>query len=596
MKNREEIKDEYKIDTKSLFENNEEFEKELDKVSKEINDITKFNNKLFDGNNLLECLILSESLSRKIMRLYTYAHLNNDFDLSVNIYNEYVGKVIKVYTEYNSLSSYIVPELLENDYSIIEKLYEKYPELKKYEVSLKDIYRLKEHTLSKNEEYIISKLTSPYASFEDAYSKLKDVELKFGKISYDGKKEELTPILYSSLIEHKDRNIRKKAFKQLYKAYKGIINTNSELITGNIKKDNVLADVRKYNNALEHALISDDIDPKVYDTLLSSIDKNISIIHKQWDVFKEELKLKDLHLYDISAPLVKDYDKKYSVNEAKDLILKSLNVLGDEYTSIIDKSFTDRWIDIYPNKNKRSGAYCTHCYETHPYVVTNYDEKLYDVSTITHELGHAMQYYYADKENSYFNATYSIFVAEVASQVNEILLNLYIINNSKDKEEIKYVYGNLIKQFKGSVVRQSMFAEFEKIIHEAEAKGTTLSVDYLNNTYYDLNKKYFGKNVVVDEDIKYEWSRIPHFYYNYYVYQYATGYIAALKIATEIFNQKEGSLEKYIEFLKLGCTKDPVGSLKVAGVDLTKEATFDEAFKEFDRQLNEFKKIAEEVV
>ena len=207
-----------------------------------------------------------------------------------------------------------------------------------------------------------------------------------------------------------------------------------------------------------------------------------------------------------------------------------------------------------------------------------------------------MQYYYADKENSYFSATYSIFVAEVASQVNEILLNLYIINNSKDKEEIKYVYGNLIKQFKGSVVRQSMFAEFEKLIHEAEAEGTTLSVDYLNNTYYDLNKKYFGKNVVVDEDIKYEWSRIPHFYYNYYVYQYATGYIAALKIATDIFNQKEGSLEKYIEFLKLGCTKDPVGSLKVAGVDLTKESTFDEAFKEFDRQLNEFKKIAEEVV
>ena len=392
-------------------------------------------------------------------------------------------------------------------------------------------------------------------------------------------------------MENKDRNLRKKAFKQFYKGYKGIINTNAELMSGNIKKDNAVADVRKYNSALENALLYNDIDPKVYDTLLKAIEKNINIVHKQWDVFKETLKLKDLHIYDTSAPLVENYEKKYTLIEAKNLILTSLNVLGDEYVNIIKKSFDDRWIDVYPNKNKRSGAYCTHCYETHPYVLTNFDGRFYDVSTIIHELGHAMQYYYSDKNNTFANANYSIFVAEVASQVNEILLNLYLINNSNKKDEIVYTYGNLLKQFKGSVVRQTMFAEFEKLIHEAEANGTALSVDYLSNTYYELNKKYFGDNVVIDDEIRYEWSRIPHFYYDFYVYQYATGYIAALKLATDLFNKKDGALEKYIEFLKLGCTKDPVESLKIAGVDLTKESTFNEAFEEFDRELNEFMRL-----
>ena len=268
--------------------------------------------------------------------------------------------------------------------------------------------------------------------------------------------------------------------------------------------------------------------------------------------------------------------------------------MGSEYTDTIKKAFNERWIDVYPNKNKRSGAYCTHCYDTHPYVVTDYDNKFYDVSTIIHELGHAMQYYYSNKNNTYYDAQYTIFVAEVASQVNEILLNLHIINNTKDKNEKLTIYNNLIKQFKASVVRQTMFAEFEKIIHEADANGLALSVDYLNDTYYNLNKKYYGNNIVIDDEIKYGWSRIPHFYYNFYVYQYATGYIAALKIATDIYNKKEKALDKYLEFLKLGCTKDPVESLKVAGVDLTKESTFDDAFKEFDRELDEFLELIEQ--
>ena len=595
MKKRNEIEDKYKIDTTDLFKDNKEFEKELSLVEKDIEKISEFSGKIMENDNLYKLLYFDEQISRRIMRLYTYAHLNNDFDLSENIYNEYVSKALFVYNKYSSLASFIVPELLENDYKYIEEKIRKDDRLKEYELSLKNIFRLKKHTLNKNEEYIISKLVAPYESFENAYSKLHDVDLKFGKIKIDGKNVELTPILFYSLQENKDRKLRKLSFKKLYKGYESIINTNSELITGNVKKNNALAEVRKFNSALERSLINNDINPSVYDSLLDSVNRNINIIHKQWDVFFNAIGIKDPHIYDAGCPIVENYDKEYSFEEGKDLVINALKVMGDDYVNVIKKAFDERWIDVYPTENKRSGGYCTNCYETHPYVFLNFDGRIREVSTIIHELGHAMQYYYASKNNSYSNADYTIFVAEVASQVNEILLNKYIIDNSKDENEIKNIYSNLIRQFKSSVVRQSMFAEFEKNIHEADQKGIPLSVDYLNSTYYKLNKKYYGKNIKVDKEIKYEWSRIPHFYYNFYVYQYATGYIAALKIASEIYNKKEGSLENYIKFLKLGSTLDPVESLKVAGVDLTKKETFDAAFAEFDRELEEFKKIIKKV-
>ena len=596
MKKRVEIDEKYKIDTTSLFKDDNEFLKSLNELENNINKISDYNGKLMDDNNLYEALLLDEKLSRTLLRLYTYAHLNNDVDLSVNIYNEFVSKVLFLYNKYASLASYIVPELLENDYKAIENKINQDSRLKEYELSLKNIFRLKSHTLNKHEEYIISKLAAPYDAIENAYSKLTDVDLKFGKININGKKEELNPILYYSLQENPDRKLRKDSFKKFYKGYESIVNTNAELITGNVKKNNALSEVRKFNSALERALITNDVDPKVYNTLLKSITKNINIIHKQWDVYFKVLNISDPHIYDVGCPVVKGYEKKYTYEDACNVILDSITVMGDEYKNIFKKAMDERWIDVYPNENKRSGGYCTNCYETHPYVVINFDGRINEVSTITHELGHAMQYYYASKYNNFSNSDYSIFVAEVASQVNEILLNLHIINNSKDKNEIKTMYANLIKQFKSSVVRQTMFAEFEKLIHEADQKGTPLSVDYLNRTYYKLNKKYYGKNIKVDKAIMYEWSRIPHFYYNFYVYQYATGYIAALKIATDLYNKKEKALENYIKFLKLGSTLDPVSSLKVAGVDLTKEESFDDAFKAFDKQLDEFEKLTDKEV
>lgn len=593
MKTRNEIEEKYKLDVKGLFETENIFLEEIEKLKVEIQEIKKFEGHILDNsNNLLNLYKLSEDLDSRIEKVYVYASLNHDFDLANEKGDENYGKAYKLYQEYNNLSAFITPELLKNDYSIIEKYIEENNELKKYEILLKETFRLKEHVLDKNEELILSKLSNALKTPYSAYSKLTDVDLTFGEVeNEEGKLVELTEANWSSFIESKSRNVRENVFKKFYDAYKSVINSTAELLSAEVKQNNALADIRKYDNAMSASLNVNNVDSCVYNNLIKAVNKNMDIIHRQWDIRKEILGLNELHLYDTYVPLVKEYEKKYSYEDAKELVLKSLDVLGKEYCDVLKKFFDERWIDVYPNENKRGGAYCTCCYLTNPYVVTNFDERYGDVSTITHELGHGMHYHYAQTNTSYYDYGYTIFVAEVASQVNEILLALYVLNTSDDKNEKIFVLDELIKHFKSSVVRQTMFSEFEKEIHEKEQNGDVLTCNYLCDTYYDLNKKYFGENVVVDEEIKYEWSRIPHFYYNFYVYQYSTGYIAALKIASDIFNKKENALEKYLEFLKLGCTKDPVESLKIAGVDLTKETVFDEAFIEFNKQMDEFEKL-----
>lgn len=593
MKTRDQIEEKYKLDVKGLFTSEEKFLEELENLKNDINEIKKFEGHILDSSdNLLNLYKLSEDLDSRIEKVYVYASLNHDFDLADEKGDENYGKAYKLYQEYNNLSAFITPELLKNDYSVIEKYINENKELKKYEIVLKEIFRLKEHILDKNEELILSKLSNALKTPYSAYSKLTDVDLKFGKVKdEDGKNVELSEANWSSFIESKSRNVRKNAFKKFFGAYKSVINSTAELLSSQVKQDNAMANIRKYDNAMNASLNVNDVDSCVYNNLINAINKNMNILHRQWDIRKKVLGIKELHLYDTYVPLVREYNKKYSYEDAKELVLKSLSVLGEDYCKVLKRFFDERWIDVYPNENKRGGAYCTCCYLTNPYVVTNFNERYGSVSTITHELGHGMHYHYAQTNNRYYDYGYTIFVAEVASQVNEILLALHILNTSDDKNEKIFVLDELIKHFKSSVVRQTMFAEFEKEIHEKEQNGDVLTCNYLCDAYYDLNKRYFGKNVVVDEEIKYEWSRIPHFYYNFYVYQYSTGYIAALKIASDIFNKKENALDKYLEFLKLGCTKDPVESLKIAGVDLTKETAFDEAFIEFNKQMDEFEKL-----
>jgi oligoendopeptidase F len=593
MKTRNQIEDKYKLDTKDLFENDQKFLEEIDKLSSSIENVSKYEGHLLDNDQtLLEALQTIEELETKVERCYIYASLNRDFDLANKNSNENYGKAFNLYKKYASLSNYFTPEILKGDYKIVESYIKKNKELKPYEILLKEIFRTKKHTLSKKEEYILTKLSDTFNAPEQAYSKLTDVDLTFGKIKDEnGNSVELSESNYPEFIASKNRNVRKQCFKKFYKGYESIINTTSELLAANVKKNNTISELRNYNSALEASLDSNDVSIIVYEKLMNAINNNLDIIHRQWDIRKQTLKVDKLHIYDTYVPLVEKYEKKYSYEEAKNLILSSLEVMGSEYNKILKQLFDKKWIDVMPNKNKRGGAYCTCCYLAHPYVVTNFSERYEDVSTIIHELGHAMHYYYAQKNNNYFNYSYSIFVAEVASQVNEILLALYVLNNTKDKEEKIFILDELIKHFKSSTVRQTMFAEFEKTIHDKEKNGEILTCQNLCDTYYELNKKYYGKKVTVDEEIKYEWSRIPHFYYNFYVYQYSTGYIAALKIANDIYNKKENALDNYIKFLKLGCTIDPVTSLKIAGVDLTKDETYKEAFEEFNNQMDEFEKL-----
>ncbi len=593
MKTRVEIDKKYKIDLKDLFKNDEEFLKEVDHLNKKIEEFEKFQGHLLDDDKtLLEFLKLDDEISAKLEVCYVYAHLNNDFDLGEKRSNEFFGKAVKLYNKYSTNISYVIPELLQNDYKIIEKFINENKDLKQYERMLKNIFKEKSHFLSKEEERVLSVINDSFRTPENAYSKLLDADLTFESIKDEkGKKVELTSSNWAKYLESKNRNVRKNTFKKFYKSYINIRNTTTELLASEVKNNNNIAKLRKYDSALSASLESNDVNPQIYNSLINHIHNNLKKTYKYWDLRKKILGVSNLHIYDTYVPMVDANEKEYSFEEAKELVLNALSILGDDYTKVLNEAFDNNWIDVFPTKNKRSGGYCTAVYNSHPYVFLNFDNRYGEVSTIAHELGHAMHSYYSIKNNNYVDYSYSIFVAEVASQVNEIILSDYMIKNSKDKQEKLFILDELLKRFKASVIRQAMFAEFEKEIHEQEQNGVVLTSEYLNDLYYKLNKLYFGPSVEIDKEIAFEWERIPHFFYNFYVYQYSTGYIAALKIAKDIINKKENALENYLKFLSLGCTMDPVSELKVAGVDLTKDEVYNEAFEEFEKEIEEFEKI-----
>lgn len=349
--------------------------------------------------------------------------------------------------------------------------------------------------------------------------------------------------------------------------------------------------MRKYGSSMEASLFKDELEPLIYNNLIAAVHQNMDAIYEYWHLKKDILKLEEMHLYDTYTDVSKDSSKKYSFAEAKDLVLVAVSPLGDNYVKDIATSFSDRWIDYCNNTGKRGGAYCTSCYDVHPYVLMSYEGTLNDVSTLAHELGHAMHYYYACKYQNYNDYGYSIFVAEVASQVNEILLSRYLLDHSESFSEKLKIIDDLLQKFKSTIYRQTMFAEFEKFIHEYTEEGNVLTSDVMCNKYYELNKLYFGSDVVIDEEIKYEWERIPHFYMNFYVWEYATGFAAAVKIANDIYNGNKNASKNYLEFLKLGSTKNPIDSLKVAGVDMSNTEAITESINYMKELLEMYKEL-----
>lgn len=590
---REEISNEYKWDLEAIYKNKEEFEDELKKIEQEIDKIDKYKDILMESSsNLLECLELDTNISRRLSKAHTYANCYFDSDTGNASYQEMLGKVNNLYQKYSEKISFIEPSILKCDYNTIQKYMEESPKLKSYERNLKEIYRFKKYILSDNEEKIISNLEKALDSSSTTYESLTDTDMTYGNIiDENGESVELTDSNYNKYIKSNDRRVRKEAFDELYRVYSNFKNTICSTIKGNIEANTSIAKIRGYNSSIEASLFSDNIDVSVYNNLIDTVSNNLSSLFKYYDLKKKILGLDEMHLYDTYVSIINEKPREYTFDEAKELVKKALSVLGDKYINDLNNAFTGKWIDIYNNKGKRGGAYSGGSYDTYPYVLLNFEGTLNDVSTLAHELGHSMHSYYSRLNNSYQDSNYKIFVAEVASTVNELLLSKYLLKNTSDKREKLIILNNLLDLFKATIFRQTMFAEFEKNIYEKHEKGEILTAELLCNDYYELNKKYFGNSVYVDDEIKYEWERIPHFYYYFYVYKYATGLSAACYIVNGILSGSKDALDNYLKFLTLGGSMDPLDELKVAGIDMTKPEAILSAIHMFDEILEEFEQL-----
>ena len=593
---REEIEEKYTWDLTTIYKTDEDWYNELDSVSKEIEEIPNFKGKIVSSaKDLLKYLKFDEILTRRVYKLYYYAHLKHDQDTTNTTYQTMEGKISDLLQKQSELSSFVSPEMLSIKYEKILEYIKEEKELEEYAFTLEQIYRYQDHKLNEDEEKIISSLSNVLNISEDAYTSLTDSDLKFGMIkNEEGKEIELTESIYPIFIHSKDRNVRKTAFEMMFNTYSNYKNTISTTFKGNVDYLTSMAKIHKFNSSIEASLYSDNIDVAVYNNVVDTINNHLDTIYKYFDLKKEVLGLDEIHLYDIYAELVENLDKKYTFEEAKDMVFKALEPLGSDYLTILKKAFDERWIDVYNNVGKRGGAYSSGFYDTNPFVLLNFEGRLNDVSTLAHELGHSMHTYLSCHNNSFTNSDYKIFVAEVASTTNELLLSKYLLKTSKDKEEKMYILNHMMELFKGTIYRQVMFAEFERDMHALKEQGEILTNELLSNKYYELNKKYFGPNVVIDDLIKYEWERIPHFYYNFYVYKYAIGLSCAAYIATNILEGKENALEDYIKFLSSGGSDYPANELKIAGIDITKPDVIESAIKMFDETIDEFKKLFEE--
>ncbi len=591
-KTRDKIDTKYTWDLTLIYKTDAYFEKDYEKVSSEINDITKYQGILVkSASNLLGYLKLSNELERKLYKLYYYANLKNDQDTTNTKYQAMLGKVKNLLTKFEELDAYAEPELMSVDYSLIEKYYEEEKELKEYEFILSNLFRFKKHILSKEVEEVLSSLSNSLNNSSETYELLTDSDMKFGLILDENDEEvELTESNYSVFLHSKNRRVRKDAFNKLLTTYGEYKNTISSTFAGNVDTLTTLAKLKKYDSSLEAALFSDNVDKEVYNNLIKTVKDNLSVLYKYFKLKKDFLKLDEFHLYDQYVDLVEENTKKYTFEDAKELVIEALSVLGDDYIKNLNKAFDERWIDVYNNKGKRGGAYSSGFYDTKPYVLLNYEGTINDVSTLAHELGHSMHTYYSCLNNPYQYSSYKIFVAEVASTVNELLLNFHLLNKGS-KEDKKYILSNLMNLFKATIYRQTMFAEFERDMHNLKEQGGVLTNEVLCNEYYKLNLDYFGKDVVVDDEIKYEWERIPHFYYNFYVYKYAIGLSCACYIVDNILNKKEHALENYLKFLSSGGSDYPVNELKIAGIDVTKKDVIESAIKMFDSFIEQFKEL-----
>ena len=589
---RSEISDEYKWSVKDLYSSDELWNNDYEKALKSTQEKSSFEGCVMDSaDTLADALSESEKDDYITERLYVYAFMRYYEDTSDGTYQQMSGKAQMLAVKMSEKYSFLVPEIMAADDDKVARFLDS-DKIKPYRHLLCDMLAKKEHTCSQKEEKLLAMASQMADSPSDIFSKFNNADVKFGKVHDEhGDEKELTSAGFSVFMESRDRNVRKEAFYALYRQYKSYINTLAASYYGNVKQAVFFANARNYESTLQMYLSGSFIPESVYTNLIDTVNNNLDKMHDYVSLRKKTLGVDELHFYDIYAPLTSDYTVNVSYENAKETVLDALKILGDDYVSQVKKGYESGWVDVYENDGKRSGAFSWGAYGTHPYIFLNYTETLNDIFTLIHETGHAMHTYYSNETQPYTYAGYKIFVAEVASTFNEVILIDYLLKHSRSDEEKKYLYGHYLEQFKGTLFRQTMFAEFEMITHRMAQDGEVLNAESLCGTYKKLNEKYFGKDMVIDEEIAYEWARIPHFYTPFYVYQYATGFSAAVAIATKIINGDREVLHGYREFLKGGSSMHPIELLSLCKIDMSKPDVIQDALNVFGSLIEDFKKI-----
>ena len=585
-KKREEIAKDYKWAVEKIYISVDAWNYDFEALKKDSVELKKFEGKLLSVEGLLGYLKLYEIEARKLKKLYVYASMKSDEDTANTEFQALSSKIESFYAEFSSYTSFFEPELLSYDEGEVLSLVAENDELKIYDFLIKDIFKEKAHILTKEIEEILASVSDCLSAPENIYEILTNAELTFDSIKDEnGNEVALTEGSYGNFIRSNDREVRKQSFESLFAAYKKYENTIATSLTSSLKAYIFNAKTRKYKNSLECSLKPNNIPLDVYYNAVKSVESNLDLLHKYVGIKKKLLGLSDIHMYDLYVPVVDTPKASISYEEAIELVKKGLKPLGSEYIGIFDEGVNNGWVDVFENKGKRTGAYSSGSFDTMPYVLLNYNHDLNDVSTLAHEMGHSIHSYYSRKTQPYMYSSYTLFSAEIASTTNEILLINDLINNERDKQKKLYLVNQELEQIRTTVFRQIMFASFELTIHESIESGEALTATELNSIWFDLNKKYFGDEMIVDKEIEIEWARIPHFYSDFYVYQYATGYCAASAFAKSILEEGQSAVDKYKGFLKDGGSKYPIDAIKDAGVDMITPKPMEDTMSRFKELL-----------
>lgn len=582
---RSEVKESLKWDLTKIFEKDEDFYKDIDQI-KELIEVNKsYKGKITkDADTLYNFLKDSEKLERLASKTYVYGSLKSDEDTRVTKYQEMRQTITNLFAQMQGELSFVGPEILKTDYEKIKSFIEEKEELKIYSHYFENIFRSKDHTLTEAEEKIIASYSKLSQIPQMTFMVLENADMTFPSVEKDGKEIQITNANFTQLQEDPDRDFRREVYEKYYGVFKQFSNTTASLLDGELTATNTEAKLRNYSSAREMSLYRNNLSEEIYDNLIEVIHENMDIHQDYTKLRKEVLGVEDMSYHDIYMPLVEEYNKKYTFQEAKEIIMEAIKPLGEDYVKQAQRGFEERWFDVCANTGKRSGGYSSGAYDTEPYILLNYNDSLDSMFTTAHELGHSMHSYYTRKNQPYIYGSYSIFLAEIASTTNELLLLNYMLERTKDEKEKAYLLDHYVNSFKSTVFRQTMFAEFEHKVNKLAEKGSPITAENLNKIYHDLNVEYFGDSIDVDEFISTEWARIPHFYMFYYVFQYATGFSSAVTLSEKILHGTEEDRQKYLNFLKAGESKYPLEVLKEAGVDMTKKDALQKSMDVADRK------------